>query len=215
MKKSILIVVLLLVVIFGVYYFVKQNEIKDLVISTQQNNSLTKELSKDNIREVRIGDLVFDLLKDIKVEENQNSLTIEVIGKYIEKSQINDSQTNFPILILYNQEYNEKSLELQDWFNENGPQTGKTSASSFFDKEKKIGNIYYLESFYKAPSQMYRSEYYDVVIDYFKDKKDIYTIVSYRNPNNPEKSLTPEEQKSIENYEKIVNQIIQSIRFVE
>lgn len=219
MKQRTLIIVLAVVVAFGIFYFMKQNKMEELNAPLSQNNSQQKVTQPDEMKDVQIGDMIFSVPKELEVKnDDKNHETIFLPGTFISGKDLSGENTHdnkLPIFITYHTNDNEKYLSLSEWFKFNGPQTEKTSATSWYDMEKVIGTISYFESLYKAPTSMYQSDYYDVVLDYFKNKTDIYTVTSYKMPTNPGTSLTPDEQKSIENYEKIVNQIIESIYFVK
>ncbi len=218
MKKSILIVVLLLVVIFGIYYFVKQNEIRDSVINTQQNNSPTKEVSKDNVKEIRIGDLVLDIPKDLEIELLQDrSISVKIPGVYAETINVN-KRTQIQekeILIYVYKDDNKNQLSLKQWVDNNGPQSYKHSSIPEKEQYIKVNNLDAYLTVYLARETGSDFDYYNREKTYLAHQDDIYDIWNYRKSLTQYYSLTPEEQKSIENYEKIVNQIIQSIRFVE
>jgi hypothetical protein len=208
MKKIILIILCVAIISGGYFYFLNKDRV---VIQQDEAIDTVPTQAIKNTKVVRVGDMVVDVPKGLEIQkDSENHYSILIEGQYKEYPETQESVKNHAIRITYGKDWNEESLSLQEWFDLNGPQTQKTSKTSLYDNYKTINNILIVESLYPRISF---TDYYDSIENYLLNKKDVYKITF--NKQSKETELNFEEQSSIQNYEKIVDQIIQSIRFVE
>ncbi len=213
MKKVITILVLILAIAVSGFYIYLDFPNKKEDVEIVKKDEVKKEIVPIvKTKEVKLGDMVLNISENLEINNVNDSLVLKFKGSF-KNVDIKDNSLFF--YLNYSKDSVLMNSSLEDWFDQNGPQTEKTSASSLYDEEKKVNNLSYIESLYEAPTSRMASSFYNVKVLYFKNKSDIYEITYFNKSNNPKISLTPEEEKSIQNYEKIVDEIIKSIRFVD
>ena len=121
--------------------------------------------------------------------------------------------TYFPIKITYLSGVNSEKLSVKDWWNKEGPQNDRQAPSPDREESIIVNGVESYKTTFTSPIPEYHSYYYDVVYLYIPNGSDIYKISGYQLPININPDLTPEEIKSAQEYEKILNQVINSFKF--
>ena len=212
MKKVVLI--LLCVIIVGLVYFYLLNKNKEII---HQEEIVIMTPTKET-KEVKVGNLVLNIPEELEIiKSNRYALSIKIPGVYAEKNEVDSriqKKYNYLIFSFYeNTNLDRKSA--QEWFlSESSKEAGIVIDPPDNEFILKVGNFDAYKTIHGSLNEFVDTTYYNREQTYIPNKTDIYEIVSYRKADTKEIQLTPEEQKSIENYEKIVDQIIQSIRFV-
>lgn len=221
--KKLLIVLGIILVLAGILFYVQYMQMSRTVqpvfvpqIQTQETQKVTDEIILD--KEIKIGDMLLVVPTDLKQSAEMNMTTFEISGAFkgLTEDKSPKEFLSQSMRIFYNKNAKTGYVGIQEWFDNEGPQTKPTA--TFPDAtQKKVSpsGIEYLESVYVAPTGIYNTNYYDVVMYYFGNKDDIYRIVFYKESENKDIVLTVEQKESIKKYEKIVDQIIQSIHFVK
>ncbi len=201
----------------GFYFFTKQKKIVEAPINTQQDSSQSNKVANIDTKEFKLDNMVLNIPKDLEVSMlNNNSLSIKIPGVYAEnndafkKIQIKNKSIEF----FYYKNDNNENKSLKEWFMYKGPQSEKGAQIAIEEKYIKLNTFDAYLTIYGVPDYTFDTKYYNREQTYLSNKTDIYEILNYRMANVNEVKLTPDELKSIQNYEKIVDQIIQSIHFV-
>ncbi len=215
MKKVITILVLILAIaVSGFYIYLDFSNKKEEVEIVKQDEVKKEIFPIVKTKEVKIGDMVLNIPENLEVF-NENGTYFRINGSF---KNLNDDTkvSNFLSMgVDYKNNLNDKNLLIKDWFYENGPQTQKHAKIPDFEKSSKINTIDSYLVRYLAPQDGFGLSTYTKDSIYISYKKNIYEIWNYRRTDSKDVYLTPEEIESIENYEKIVDEIIKSIRFVE
>jgi len=215
MKKVIIILVFIKILGLGYFYFfnkanvaIQQEEVIDTIP--------IKEVKQT--KEVRVGNMVIDVPAELEIiKDTDNRITLKIPGTFSETIDVNKNiKNNDKELIFY--WYKDDNLErysLEEWSMYKGPQQYKWSQIADEEKYIKISSISAYLTQYLAREEGADFEYYNREQTYLSNKTDIYEIWNYRKSETQYPKLTKKEQESIDNYEKIVDEIIGSIRFVE
>ncbi len=219
MKKVITILVLILAIaVSGFYIYLDfSNKKEDLEIV--KKDEVKKEIVPIvNNKEVKLGNMIIDIPASLEIEElKDKNISINIIGKYVVDESINEvtDEKYKMISFFYRKNDNPNKTSLKEWSDYNGPQVEKNSHIPLDEKYIKINKLDAYLTLYGRPDYASDTKYYNREQTYLSNKTDIYEIRNYRQADEKEIKLTPEEEKSIQNYEKIVDEIIKSIRFVD
>lgn len=222
MKKIFTILVSVLIIAMSGFYIYS----KKLLLQNKEGekNQITKqeEIKKEvmqeaQTKEIKLGDMVLSIPESLIIEDlTEKNITVNIPGIFAENNELDQKiqvkQKRF--MLFFDKNSNKDKLSLKDWSDNYGPQTEPHSQIAINEKYIKINNFDAYLTLYSYPRYVYDIEYYDREQTYLSNKTDIYEIRNYRRADPKNIFLTPEEIKSIENYEKIVDQIIKSIRFV-
>lgn len=214
MKKIIIIVIFLLIITLGFYYlFLDKN-------SFQKSEHISSEINinkiESDITEGIIGDLVFQYKPEVSLMENESDISLifnnlQLIDSLSPKKYIQGS-----LVVNRNENVNKEKLSIENWLEIDGNnfEYDKQAPTSYKIEYKTIANqksSYH----YFYPRIGFRSEYYDTVLVYIPYKTDIYELWYFKLPKDSNSEFTSPDIKQINDYEKLVEEIIQSIRFVE
>ena len=215
MKKGTYLIAIIVVIILGgilIYpknYFLAKEPIK-------KNNNVSNEINKNT--EVKFGNMIFSYPNYSLVTTN-NLPVLNIVLKqslaFISDNNLKSYDNNAEVHFFVSKNESPKNISLEEWLDQNAPYAGKTSAySPVSTTETKING---LDAIYLVShvSDNRTGGYYDLRTLYIFYKSDVYEIESYKLPQEPDPALTSEDIKNIKEYEKTVDQIIQSIRFVE
>lgn len=216
MKKIILIVISVLIIGGGYMYFLN----KEIHTTPQSKviDTVSVEQTK-NTKEVRVGDMVMDAPQELEIiKSNRFALTFKVSGVYAENTETDSKiqkQGNYLSFSFYeNANLEKKSSE--EWFATESSKEANIVIDQPDDEfSVKVANLDAYKTIHNSSSDFVDTGYYSREQIYVTNKTDIYEIIYYTKRNPEYAKLTPEEQSSIQTYEKVADQIIQSIRFVE
>ena len=220
MKKGLIILVLLLLIIAMAYSaFLYKNKGLLNTKNTEHGNIKNKIPPQVNTKEARLGSMVLNYPQNAEIYVNNKlSVSINLIQKIkmlnfvIDKRYVSDSAP-FSVIFLKNE--NPDKLLIEKWFDQNNPEGDKQSPFSVISKEKlKINNLESLRVVFHVTDDR-AGGYYNLNNIYISKGSDIYSTESFKLPQEPDPVLTVEDIKNIKDYEKTVDQIIQSIHFVE
>lgn len=214
----IIILISLIVVVAGYFYFFK----KDAANVLQQE---TKSISiRDQVKEGRLKNLVFNYPEDSEINEDSFSilgLGINLGIKYHSVDlNLNEKYTKntTPIHFYVSKNESPKDFSLEEWLDENASYKDKGSPySPIRSYPTTVGDNNAIVLISHTAPQV-NGGFYDIKTFYIFHKDDVYEIETYIQPQverSTELTLSEKELENIKNYEKVVDEIIQSIRFVE
>jgi len=221
MKKITLITILALFIIVLVFYFYSQNSsLKNKEITQEfeikQNQDLNK--TKDKV----FKNMVFSYPEEgVIVQEEPSNFILNlnipsvVVNEYRgEKITVN----KIPVYFNISKNNSPKDISMEEWLDQNAPYKDKGSPQLPISTEIfTIKNNDAIVLFYKLSNDPTGYSVYDHRSLYIFHNDDVYEIDSLLAPEISEESdlvLNEEEAKNIKNYEKIVDEIIQSIHFI-
>jgi len=212
MKKGITIFILLVVIVCSYYYFLQKkvevNKGEQIMI---KDKLASKALTKEN----KFGNMVFDYSTD---DINTKEVDSELILLF---NKLKFVQSIFPkkyypasFSISVGKNTNNKKLSIEEWLDENSFENSRQAPSSYKRESVIISNTNASKRYF-YPRNGFRSEYYETIILYIPYKNDVYEIDYYILPKELDPSFIKEDIEQAKDYEKIVDEIIKSIRFVE
>ncbi len=219
MKKVKILILLVLLVLAGGYFLLFKNKAVEIDLINNQNNLIKVNLTQTNFKNIsfKFNESEVSLDKEI---DNLLRFYIQKESKILNRNEGYSSSVSktTPLNFFLNKNQNPENLSISKWFEENTPEQEKQSIYSALEEEEvNIGGVTSYKVRYQAHPQL-TGGYYDLVTIYIPYKTDIYQIEYYSAPKgevDPSLALSEEEKKSIEEYEKIVGEIINSIRFEE
>ncbi len=217
MKKALIAIVSICVIILSGYYIVlnANRSTKNQDIQIENKSTQDKPTKQKDTKEVKIGDIIMNVPTSTEVNFENNKMYISIKGIYAEdgdsfkRTQVDSKD----LKISYFKDDNKEKLTTQEWFDGSEEQNFRWRDIPGDEKYININNnnMYLLRYF--SPAVSSDLKYYDKERGYISKNTDIYEIVNYRKSDSPDIKLSPEETDSIKNYEKIVDEIINSIRF--
>lgn len=202
---------ILVILTLGISLGVLKKEDKEIYFKSSNSNPEEKHFLVG-----KIGNLNLIYPDNTKINFPESDyMTLTVTQNFLSHSEneiIRDK--NFPISIIKIKDLNSKKLSIQDWWEKDGPEN--EPHANIPEKEEVI-NINGVEGYkatYYTPMPGF-SPYYIPVQIYFTYGTDIYEIRGYQLPENPDPALTPGDIKAAQEYEKIFNQMLQSIHFTD
>ncbi len=225
--KKLLIVLGIILVLAGILFYVQYMQMSRTVqpvfvpqVQTQETKKEADEIVLD--KEKQIGNMVFGYGKFGEInnlKENSLELNINIKSSALDTNTMQKVQKKYtPIYFSVFKNTSPKNLTTEEWLDKNAPYKDKQSPYSpisvkdiSIDGEKAISLISYV-------SPDFSGDLYNIQSIYIFYGDMVYKIDSYVLPVEQVDSkfkLTDEEIKNIQAYEKIVEAIIQSIRFVK
>ncbi len=166
----------------------------------------------------------FSLYKEGVFTASYPSNMVDVDGSILEprgvsfvfKNKINNDSKKSPFFlgIIYEKNINKESLSINKWWEEFGPQNQHKAPYPLKNNLIKIKNNDAYYTLYSG-SDGFGYDYYNLVIVYIPHGTDIYEVHGFKLPDNPSSDLTPEDVQAAKEYEKIFDQILQSIEFLD
>jgi hypothetical protein len=217
MKKIILIILCAAIIGGGYFYFLNKDK-----VAIQQDEAIDTVPAQaiKNTKEVRVGDMVLDVPEEVDIiKTNRYSLSLEIPGLYADYNRLDGNtrtQVNHNLVMFsFYEDTNLENKSAEGWFiSGNSKEPGIIIDIPNDEFSIIVGSFDAYKTVYSS-GDFLDTKYYDRHIVYISNKTDIYEVWNYAKPEIRYSKLTKEEQESIDNYEKVVNQIIQSIRFVE
>ena len=219
-KYTILICLLIGVLYVGRSLYKKEQMMPDQSVPTiQANNNVQQKTEVVSNTKKQIGDLVFEYPQDttfLKDDINYLNLNIKIKSVGIDQESLKKYEQDYiPVKLFYSKSQNPQNLPIEKWFDLNNPADEKQSPFEVLNSEKiKIGDTDVLKVIFSSAPYL-TGGYYNLQSVYITHNSDIYEIQSYSLPSTPDTALTPEDIKNIGDYQKSVDQIIQSIHFVK
>lgn len=216
MKKKILVIMAIIVIFWVGFYFYgkslffKENShSSDLALLSLVNMQITypkKEVEDFDVKEYN--------------EEEARVVYAEIPFKnffFLENYQNNNKKLPGLLSIYVTKNANKDELSIDDWLAAEGNnlESDKQSPKSYKQENIEISNKKGVKNYFAPVDGRVNFSLYELITLYIPNKTDIYEINYYKLPINPDPLLTPEYIKNAENYEKVTDEIIQSIRFVE
>ncbi len=167
-----------------------------------------EEVEKFGDLEVSYPKKVISFSKDIDDEggyftlKNYNFISDSFPKKYV--------AANFSITL--NPNANPQKLDIQDWWLDNSFENERGAPASNIHEKISLSNQEAFKTVFEQQNS-FGLPFYETVIIYLPYGTDIYEIRGYQLPENPDPALTPEDIKAAQEYEKIFNQMLQSIHF--
>lgn len=225
--KKLLIVLGIILVLAGILFYVQYMQMSRTVqpvfvpqVQTQETKKESEEIVLD--KEKQIGNMVFSYgnfgeINNLK--ENSLELNINIKSSALDTSTMQKVQKEYtPIYFSVFKNTSPKNLTTEEWLDKNAPYKDKQSPYSpinvkdiSIDGEKAISLISYV-------SPDFSGDLYNIQSIYIFYGDMVYKIDSYVLPVEQVDSkfkLTDEDIKNTQVYEKIVDQIIQSIHFIK
>jgi hypothetical protein len=218
MKKLFIILFLILVGVIIFLYFKN----KEVVITQVFNNVKNEEsIIKEDVlkNQKQIGDIIVNYPDNTQIfidKINNLDLSLKINSFSFNESSNKKEKRDYSFLnFLYFKNENPERLTIEKWFEDNNPESEKQSPYSVISSEKiNIDGREALKVYFYA-SDYISGGYYNLMSIYIPNKTDIYEIQGYKLPSKPDPALTEDDIKSAKEYEKIVDQIVQSIHFVK
>jgi hypothetical protein len=189
------------------------------IINAVTVKGIKSEIKSDKpleTKQVEIEDMVLNVGKRAEISESKDQIILNIPGIYKGGAGTNYQTYEKEIIITVMKGLNEKKEPLDKWFSVFDPQDVWPSVEEYqYAKKQNINTNNFIKTLYTAPTSLQNSNFYDVLVDYFAKDTDIYQIIYFHESEDKEITLTVDQEKSIKNYEKIVDQILNSIHFVE
>ncbi|MEI6400175.1 MAG: hypothetical protein WCO58_01475 [bacterium] len=225
--KKLLIVLGIILVLAGVLFYVQYVQMSRAVqpvFVPQVQNQETKKESEEIVldKEKQIGNLVFNYSNNFEfLVDEKDTINLNLKIKSVGNDRFTGQKTSTeytPVRFFFDKNENPKKLSIEKWFDINSPEFEKQSFYDSLAKESiTIDGINAYKVRFQSNTQI-TGGYYDLISIYIPYGTDIYQIDSYAVPlkqDDPSLALNDEDIKNTEAYEKIVDQIIQSIHFVK
>ncbi len=221
MKKITLITIPALFIIVLVFYFYSQNSsLKNKEVKQESEIKQNQDLNKTKDKVFK--NMVFSYpVEELIVQEEPSNFALNLnipsvmVNEYRgEKITVNKTPVYFNI----SKNDSPKDISMEEWLDQNAPYKDKGSSQlPISTKILKIKNNDAILLFYKLSNDPTGYSVYNHRSLYIFHNGDVYQIDSLLAPEISEDSefvLNEEETKNIKDYEKIVDEIIQSIHFV-
>lgn len=220
MKKIInfLVYLVLITIIISTFlycYFSIFKTNKETIIFNPKVKELNQKENYPYNEKLKTGDLIFNFYPNIEINENkENYLSISLPYRF--KEDENNYIDKTSLEFIFSKNNNLEKLSIEKWFKELDIENQRHTPYMILKEEKffnSMGVEIYKVVFYS--SGLLGSYYYNPVIFYISNKTEVYEIDSYELPDRLDPSFSSEDIKQAKDYEKAVNEIIQSIRFAQ
>lgn len=189
-----------------------------LIEPALEDNFIHKNVVKNNIVEGKIKNLQFKYPVNTEFEINEDRYKIlNTNYGYVVKDTKNEITRNnyFDIKFFSSAQGNPHLLNSEDYYFENRPGNERQAASPDIEQSININGIDAYEAIYSSMASELGSDYYDVVSIYITHGSDEYEIWGYKLPEHPSPDLTPADIAAAKEYEKIFDQVLQTISFLK
>lgn len=220
MKKVFLITLIIVVILLG-YHFIKKNRIDSLVVDNVQVKSDIMKV-EEKMKDGKLGSMTFKYPEDAIITQDKFpffDLNINIFSVAVDGYKENKYVKNYTPLNFYvSKNESPKNISMEEWLDLNAPYKDKGSPYLPINSgvTKIDGNNAIYMNYHVSDYRI--GGFYDLKILYIFHNNYVYEIESYTISSLIEErdlSLNEREKENLQNYEKIVDQIIQSIRFVD